>query len=155
MDSGTKTREALAEAAAPTLGDISRLAVTTNPRVSAMLFYIRDHLFDPKLKVIQARRACGLRDNSITLRFHRETGTAPGTFITDCRLVVAERLLAGSRIPVWKVAELIGYSVDPGVQPLLLPPQGHPSQRGAAAGSATFAAAGSAGGEVSASPPIC
>lgn len=110
METETKSREALAAAAAPTLEDISRLAVTTGPQVSALLFYIRDHLFDPQLTVSRARRACGLRDNSIALRFHRETGTAPGTFITDCRLAVAERLLTGTRIPVWRVADLAGYS---------------------------------------------
>jgi AraC-like DNA-binding protein len=100
----------LVEAAAPTLREITRLAVSAPPRIAAMLIYIRDHLFDPELSVHRIKDACRLRDNSIALHFHRVLGQPPGTFITDNRLAVAERLLANTWLPIWKITELLGYS---------------------------------------------
>jgi AraC-like DNA-binding protein len=100
----------LAEAAAPTMHEISRLAVTAPPRIAAMLIYIRDHLFDPQLSVHRLKEACRLRDNSIALHFHKVLDQPPGTFITDHRLAVAERLLANTWLPIWKITELLGYS---------------------------------------------
>jgi AraC-like DNA-binding protein len=100
----------LAEAAAPTLREISRLAVSAPPRIAAMLDYIRKHLFDPELSVHRIKEACHLRDNSIALHFHRVLGQPPGTFVTDHRLAVAERLLANTWLPIWKITELLGYS---------------------------------------------
>ena len=100
----------LAEAAAPTLREISRLAVSAPPRIAAMLIYIRDHLFDPELTVHRIKEACRLRDNSIALHFHRILGQPPGTFVTDHRMAVAERLLSATWLPIWKITELLGYS---------------------------------------------
>lgn len=98
------------EAAAPTLQEITRLARAAPPRIAAMLVYIRDHLFDPELSVYKVKTECRLRDNSIALHFHRQLGVPPGTFITESRLKVAERLLAGTWLPIWKITELLGYS---------------------------------------------
>ena len=100
----------LVEAAAPTLREITRLAVSAPPRIAAMLIYVRDHLFDPELTVHRIKEACRLRDNSIALHFHRVLGQPPGTFITDHRMTVAERLLSGTWLPIWKITELLGYS---------------------------------------------
>ena len=100
----------LVEAAAPTLREITRLAAAAPPRIAAMLIFIRDHLFDPRLSVHQIKEACRLRDNSIALHFHRVVGQPPGTFVTDHRIAVAERLLAGTWLPIWKITELLGYS---------------------------------------------
>jgi AraC-like DNA-binding protein len=100
----------MAEAAAPTLREIARLAVAAPPRIGAMLIYIRDHLFAPELSVHRIKDACRLRDNSIALHFHKVLGKPPGTFITDQRLAVAERLLANTWLPIWKITELLGYS---------------------------------------------
>ena len=100
----------LVEAAAPTLLEIANLAESAPPRIAAMLRYIREHLFDSQLSVQRIKDACGLRDNSIALHFHRVLGRPPGTFVTDQRIAVAERLLAGSWLPIWKITELLGYS---------------------------------------------
>lgn len=99
-----------AEAAAATLNEISRLARAAPPRIAGMLVYIRDHLFDGDLSVHKVKKECRLRDNSIALHFHRQLGVPPGTFITECRLAVAERLLSGTWLPIWKITELLGYS---------------------------------------------
>lgn len=100
----------LAAAAAPTLREITQLSVAAPPRIAAMLIYIRDHLFDLELSVHRIKVACRLRDNSIALQFHRILGKPPAHFITDLRLTVAERLLAGTWLPIWKITELLGYS---------------------------------------------
>jgi AraC-like DNA-binding protein len=100
----------LVEAAAPTLREITRLAVAAPPRIGAMLIYVRDHLFDPELSVHRIKEVCKLRDNSIALHFHRVIGQPPGTFITDSRMAVAERLLSGTWLPIWKITQLLGYS---------------------------------------------
>lgn len=98
------------EAAAPILQEIGRLARTAPPRIAGMLIFIRDHLFDADLSVHLVKKECRLRDNSIALHFHRHVGVPPGTFITENRLKVAERLLAETWLPIWKITELLGYS---------------------------------------------
>lgn len=100
----------LADAAAPTLREIGRLAASAPPRIAAMLIYIRDHLFDPELSVYRLKEACRSRDNSIALHFHQAVGQPPGIFITDKRMTVAERLLTGTWLPIWKISQLLGYS---------------------------------------------
>ena len=110
MNSESNGSLELADAAAPTLREITRLSVAAPPRIAAMLIYIRDHLFDPELSVHRIKEACHLRDNSIALHFHRELGQPPGTFITDNRMTVAERLLSDTWLPIWKITELLGYS---------------------------------------------
>lgn len=100
----------LARAAAPTFAEISGLAAAASPRIAAMLLYIRDHLFDRQLTVKAVKTACSLRDNSTAIYFHREVGKAPGRFITDSRLAVAERLLRGTWLPLWRITDLLGYS---------------------------------------------
>ena len=110
MANGNDPSSELAAAAAPTMREISRLADTAPPRIAAMVIYIRDHLFDPKLSVHRIKEACRLRDNSIALHFHRILGQPPGTFITDRRLAVAERLLSDTWLPIWKITDLLGYS---------------------------------------------
>jgi AraC-like DNA-binding protein len=108
IDSNGKVE--LAEAANATLREIARLAAKAPPRIAAMLDYIHKNLFDPQLSVHRIKDACQLRDNSIALHFHRVLGQPPGTFITDRRLEVAERLLANTWLPIWKITELLGYS---------------------------------------------
>ena len=97
-------------AAAETLAQIGSLTATASPKIAAMLAYIRENLFDPALSVAGMKAACNLRDNSIALQFHHELGKPPSAFITDCRLAVADRLLADSLLPVWRITELLGYS---------------------------------------------
>jgi AraC-like DNA-binding protein len=110
MKSNSNGSLELVEAAAPTLREISRLVATVPPRIGALLSYIRDHLFDPELSVHRLKEACRQRDNSIAIYFHEAVGQPPGIFITDKRMAVAERLLADTWLPIWKITQLLGYS---------------------------------------------
>ncbi len=75
-----------------------------------MLTYIADHLFDPALSIGAIRKACNLRDNSVALQFHDALGLPPARLIATWRQAVAERMLANSPLPIWKISNLIGFS---------------------------------------------
>ena len=110
MKSERKALQLRDAAAEKTLREVSRLASEAQPKIAAMLVYIRAHLFDRNLSVHQVRKACSLRDNSVALQFHNALGVPPARFIANCRLAVAERLLAESWLPVWQISELLGFS---------------------------------------------
>ena len=59
-----RLREALKIAAAPTLERIRRDSERLPPQLSAVLFYVAEHLFDPELNGTRARQAVGIRSNS-------------------------------------------------------------------------------------------
>jgi AraC-like DNA-binding protein len=110
MKTESSGRQELHEASAPIFQEIARLVDRLPPKIANMVAFIADHLFHPDLSVGRIKIACHLRDNSVALYFHREVGSTPGNFITDRRLAVADRLLANSWLPIWKVTELVGYS---------------------------------------------
>lgn len=104
-------REILAMASEQTLERIHRLrAESVRPKVAMMLAHIARHLTDQDLSIRSIREACGLRDNSVALEFHSEVGQPPGAFISGCRAEVAEKLLRHSKLAVWQIAELLGFS---------------------------------------------
>jgi AraC-like DNA-binding protein len=79
-------------------------------RLKPLIAYIDEHLFDPQLSVAGIKRDCGLRDNSIALRFHAQVGAPPKRYITELRLGTAARLLRDTHLKVWQIGELVGYS---------------------------------------------
>ncbi|NJL27070.1 MAG: helix-turn-helix domain-containing protein [Thermoanaerobaculia bacterium] len=79
-------------------------------RVRPLLDYLEKNLFDPDLNVDQLKRACGVRDNSIAVAFHAAVGQPPGAYISERRLETAGRLLRETKLPVWQVSDLVGYS---------------------------------------------
>ena len=99
-------------AAAPVLAQIATLArqPNLNRRVAEMLAYTHSHLFDRELNVKSLRAACGIADNSIAIVFHMQVGKTPAVFISESRLAVADNLLAASNLPIWQIAQLLGYS---------------------------------------------
>lgn len=99
-----------ARAADKVFARIRGLREHSSSRIATMLGYIEAHLFDPDLSVSQLKRDCGIRDNSIAILFHSSLGIAPGAFITQCRIEVAEELLRLPDLPIWKISELLGYS---------------------------------------------
>ncbi len=97
-------------AAAPTLDRIRLDRQTAPPQIQPLLDYLETHLFDPDLDANQLKRACGVRDNSLPIYFHHALDLPPYAYIEDCRLEVACRLLAESKLKVWQIAQLLGYS---------------------------------------------
>lgn len=103
-------RDALRAAAAPTLERIRRDEDRVGSKLKPLVAYIADHLFSPDLTVGQLKQACGIRDNSVALHFHREVGQPPHVYISRARIEVAVALMRQSNLPVWRVSELLGYS---------------------------------------------
>ncbi len=97
-------------AAAPTLERIRLDRQTAPPQIQPLLDYLETHLFDPDLDANQLKRACGVRDNSLPIYFHHALDLPPYAYIEDCRLEVACRLLGESKLKVWQIAQLLGYS---------------------------------------------
>lgn len=79
-------------------------------QLKPMLAYIDDHLFDPSLNVNRLKEACGIRDNSIAIRFHAAVGKPPHAYISGCRLETASQLLVSTSLPIWKISDLTGFS---------------------------------------------
>lgn len=102
-----RLRSAAAEAS---LARIARDHACASGRIRPLLAHIAGHLFVPGLNVASLKRACGVRDNSISNRFHQEIGTPPASYITDRRLETASRLLRETGVEVWRMADLLGYS---------------------------------------------
>lgn len=79
-------------------------------KVRPLLDYLEANLFDPDLNVDQLKRACGVRDNSIAVAFHSAVGQPPGAYISERRLETAGKLLCETKLPVWQISDLVGYS---------------------------------------------
>ncbi len=79
-------------------------------KIKPLLAHIQANLFNPDLRVGQLKRACGVRDNSISMQFHAAMGIPPSTYIEDCRMKVAAKMLRESEVPISMIAELLGYS---------------------------------------------
>lgn len=103
-------RDALRTAAAATLERIRRDEDRIGTKLKPLVGYIADHLFSPELTVGHLKQACGIRDNSVALHFHREVGQPPHVYISRARIEVAVTLMRTSNLPVWRVSELLGYS---------------------------------------------
>jgi AraC-like DNA-binding protein len=103
-------RDALRSAAAITLDRIRKDEERVGGKLKPLVAYIADHLFSPELTVGQLKLACGIRDNSVALHFHREVGQPPHVYISRARIEVAVALMRQSNLPVWRVSELLGYS---------------------------------------------
>lgn len=101
----------LDEAAAPTLERIrADCKRASSKRVRKMLQHIETHLFAQVLNVSTMKQACGIRDNSVVIHFHKQIGNSPKQYISERRGEVAARLLEETRLTVWKIGELVGYS---------------------------------------------
>lgn len=103
-------RKALKTAARPILERIEADRSKAPPLIQSVLAYLAGHIFDPDLDVNQLRRACGIRDNSLPIYFREAVGLPPFSYIEDCRLEAASQLLASSRLKIWQIAQVVGYS---------------------------------------------
>lgn len=83
---------------------------TAPQKLKPLLTYIESNLFHPDLRVGQLKKACGIRDNSISMQFHAALGLPPSSYIEKYRMGVASRLLQETEVPVSMIAELLGFS---------------------------------------------
>lgn len=100
----------LDQAAVKTVQRIRSDHAKAPPRVQPLLAYLEEHLFDPSLDANHLFRACSIRDNTMSTRFHKAVGLPPYAYIEDCRLRTACRLLGESTMKIWEIANILGYS---------------------------------------------
>lgn len=107
MDPNKKLLEA---AAILTMKRIRRDRRKAPAQIKPLLEYLEEHLFDGDLDANRLKQACGVRDNTLPLQFHDSVGLPPYAYIEDCRMEVACRLLEGTDLKIWQIAQLIGYA---------------------------------------------
>ncbi len=78
--------------------------------VQAILEYIHQHLFEPALKVIEARRQCGVKNNNIATYFRQVVGMGIREYIEHRRMQAAMQLLAHEELEIFLVGLGIGYT---------------------------------------------
>ena len=100
----------LEAAAAETRERIRRDRQRVSSQIQPLLVYLEEHLFDPDLDANQLKRACGVRDHSLPVHFHNALELPPYAYIEDCRLQTACRLLRDTKLKIWQIAQLLGYS---------------------------------------------
>ncbi len=99
------------QAAQPTLQRIHADSDRVSQRLKPLLDTISRRLFDFDFNVAALWREHSIADKSASTRF-QELGTTPSTYIADSRLEVAGRLLAKTSLPLWRVAQAVGYSSE-------------------------------------------
>lgn len=97
-------------AAAPVLKRIRRDRQQAPKKLKPLLEYLEQHLFESDLNVERLRRACHIRDRSVTTYFGEVFGDTLKLYIETCRLETAARLLRDSTLTVSQIAKLVGYS---------------------------------------------
>ena len=83
-----------------------------HPRVCMMLRILETELFNPDCNVNFLKLQVGVRDNSIVTRFHEQLGAGPKAYLTQRRMGVAAELVKHTRLKMWQIARLVGYSSD-------------------------------------------
>ena len=97
-------------AAGPTLESIRRDRELAPRELKALFAYLEAHLFDPDFSVREMKRECGIRDNSISTRFRRQTDMRFREYVREHRLRVARELLKYQEPGIALVAEMLGFS---------------------------------------------
>lgn len=103
-------RAMLERAARPSMETIASDCLKVSASIAVLLQHIGSHLFHPALNVAHMKRACGVHNNSVSIKFHQEVGVPPKTYITQRRLETGARLLRQTNLRVWRIAVLVGYT---------------------------------------------
>lgn len=99
------------QAARPTLRRIRVDQRRVAAEIKPLLEVIEARLFDPGFDVNRLWRESGVK-KWVSGRFAEELGASPGAYISAGRLEVGAALLGFSRLKVFKIAEVIGYSTS-------------------------------------------
>jgi AraC-like DNA-binding protein len=100
----------LAAAAAEPLARIRKDRERVEPGIGRILAQIEENLFDYDLSLTFLKRRCGVRDNGLLGGFTSALGKSPWAYIEQRRMETACWLLVKTRLPVWEIALLVGYS---------------------------------------------
>jgi AraC family transcriptional regulator len=80
----------------------------TDDQLRAAIDYIHDHIGE-SLELRSISRAAGLSEFHFARLFKAATGDAPFQFVTRTRMERAKQLLRKTRLPIFEIAERVGY----------------------------------------------
>jgi AraC family transcriptional regulator len=80
----------------------------TDDQLRAAIDYIHDHIREP-LELRSISRAAGLSEFHFARLFKAATGDTPFQFVTRTRMKRAKQLLRNTRLPIFEIAERVGY----------------------------------------------
>lgn len=87
---------------------LSGPARLTDDQLRVAIDYIQDHIQGP-LDLASISRAAGLSEFHFARLFKAATGKTPFQFVTRTRMERARQLLRKTRIPIFEIAERVGY----------------------------------------------
>ncbi|MCP4673941.1 MAG: helix-turn-helix domain-containing protein [Deltaproteobacteria bacterium] len=103
-------RRLLEQAAMATMERIRRDREKAPGKLKHLFSYLEENIFDRNLDVTRMRRACGVRDNSLSIYFTEATGRAPRTYIAELRVETAAALIRDTDLRMWIISNLTGFS---------------------------------------------
>jgi AraC family transcriptional regulator len=80
----------------------------TDDQLRAAIDYVHDHIGKP-LELGSISRAAGLSEFHFARLFKAATGVTPFQFVTRTRMERAKQLLRKTRLPIFEIAERVGY----------------------------------------------
>ena len=80
----------------------------TDDQLRAAIDYIHDHIRE-SLELGSISRAAGLSEFHFARLFKAATGNSPFQFVTRTRMERAKQLLRKTRLPIFEIAERVGY----------------------------------------------
>ncbi len=105
-----RAQEALQAAAVTTLHRIRTEAEGLRPQLATLVHHVAENLFDPDLNVSSARRATGIRDQSLSTILRDSLGKPLRIYIEEARMEVAERLLRTTDHEIGRISQAVGFA---------------------------------------------
>ncbi len=90
--------------------DIRRDRRGASAQLGPVLDHIAESFLDHRLQIATLRQACGIGDDAMASLFARDLGCTPLSYITECRMKLAVRLLTGTDLKSWQIGTAIGYT---------------------------------------------
>jgi LacI family transcriptional regulator len=89
----------------------SDILAVGDPKIASVLRYIREHACEG-IRVSDVLRECPMARRALEKRLRRLIGRTPRQEILRVQLNRAKELLVGTGLPVWEIAERIGFEAD-------------------------------------------
>ncbi len=104
------SEQTLLRAAQPTVTAILTLKKRLSKTSKEVMDQIVLKFFTPGISVLKLKRKIGVDDNWFFTVFRQEVGITAWSFIRECRLEMAARLLRDPSIPIPQICILVGYT---------------------------------------------
>lgn len=92
--------------------DVNELILTKGDKskyIMDAIAYIDENYANPKISVKTAAESLGISEGHLSHLFRKETDFTFLSYLTQCRVRMAKKLLKDYRYKVYEVAELVGY----------------------------------------------